>query len=373
MEAVGRLSGGIAHDFNNMLTVILGRTNLALTGLDPAQPLYADLLDIREAATRSAELTSHLLAFARRQPIAPKVIDLNAKVSEMLKMLRRLIGEGIDLSFRPGAGLWYVRIDPSQVDQILANLSVNARDAIAGAGRISIGTSNVTLDERHRVCAAGAAPGAYVVLSVCDDGAGMTREVAQHVFEPFFTTKALGRGTGLGLATVYGILKQNGGAIDVHSEPGVGTTFELYLPRAAGAPATASPPTASTSPRGRGETVLIVEDEEAIRKLGRSMLEPLGYAVLLAATPDEAIRLAETHPGEIHLLLTDVVLPRMNGRELATRIQGLRPAVRCLYMSGHATSMIGLGSVLDEGIHFVQKPFSLEGLAIKVRDALARG
>jgi signal transduction histidine kinase len=372
MEAVGRLSGGIAHDFNNMLTVILGRTHLALDRLDPAEPLHGDLREIREAALRSAELTGQLLAFARKQTVAPRVLDLNAKIADMLKMLRRLIGEEIELAFRPGEGLWSVRIDPAQVDQILANLCVNARDAIAGVGRISIETSNATLDGRFRAVPLGPPKGEYVMLAVSDDGAGMTKDVLEHVFEPFFTTKELGQGTGLGLATVYGILKQNDGAIDVYSEPRLGTTFKLYLPRVSLPPERSAPPVTSTPPRGRGETLLFVEDEAAIRSLGRAMLETLGYTVLVAGTPAEALRLAETHPGEIQLLLTDVVLPEMNGRELAARIQALRPTVRCLFMSGYSTSVVGSGTVLEEGIPFLQKPFSADALATKVRETLDR-
>jgi nitrogen-specific signal transduction histidine kinase/ActR/RegA family two-component response regulator len=371
MEAVGRLSGGVAHDFNNMLTVILGRTQLALDRLDPTEPLHADLLEVRDAAVRSAELTSRLLAFARKQAVAPQIVDLNAKIAEMLKMLRRLIGEEIALAFSPGEGLWNVRIDPAQVDQVLANLCVNARDAIAGTGRISIETANATLDEHFRAHPLAAPKGEYVMLAVGDDGAGMTKDVVEHVFEPFFTTKELGRGSGLGLATVYGIVKQSAGAIDVYSEPGVGTTFKLYLPRAVGSPSRSPASTEATAPRGRGETLLVVEDEAAIRKLGKAMLEPLGYTVLLAATPAEAIRLAETHAGEIHLLVADVVLPQMNGRELAARIRALRPAVRCVYMSGHAAGVIG-SPVPEEGLHFLQKPFSVQALASKVREALGR-
>ncbi len=372
MEAVGRLSGGVAHDFNNMLSVILGHAAMALERLDPAEPLRADLEEIERAAQRSAELTRHLLAFARRQTIAPRILDLNETVADALKMLGRLIGENIDLRFVPGKGLWSVKIDPVQIDQILTNLCVNARDAIAEVGAIIIETSNAVFDEAYCADRPGHAAGDHVVLSVTDDGCGMGREIVDHVFEPFFTTKTLGRGTGLGLATVYGIVRQNDGFIDVYSEPGKGTTFRIHLPRFAGQAESRAAPVLAEAPRSQGETVLFVEDEASIRALGKKMLERLGYTVIAAGTPSEAVRVAETYAGEIHLLVTDVVLPEMNGRELAGRIEALRPMVRTLYMSGYTTEAIAHGGVLDDGIHFVQKPFSSANLAKEVREALKR-
>ncbi|MCR4407477.1 MAG: PAS domain S-box protein [Anaerolineae bacterium] len=370
MEAVGRLAGGVAHDFNNMLTTILGYADLALREVSPESPLHDDLLEIVKAAQRSADLTRQLLAFARRQTVNPIVLDLNDAVSGLLKMLRRLIGEDIDLIWMPGHDLWPVKIDPSQVDQLLANLAVNARDAITGVGKITIETHNVVLDEAYCVDHVDFLPGEYVMLAVSDTGVGMSKEVLEHLFEPFFTTKEVGKGTGLGLATVYGIVKQNDGFINVYSEPGQGTTFKIYLPRSE-AQSVEIPAEKTAEPLWGGrETVLIVEDEKAILDIGERVLEGLGYTVLVARSPNEAIRLAEEHVGDIHLLITDVVMPEMNGRDLAEQLTSIRPGIKCLYMSGYTANVIAQRGVLNEGVCFIQKPFSAMSLAVKVREAL---
>jgi PAS domain S-box-containing protein len=370
MESVGRLAGGVAHDFNNMLSVILGYTDLALMKIDAGHLLFGDLREIRKAAGRSADLTRQLLAFARKQTIAPKALDLNETVSGMLKMLKRLIGEDIDLVWRPGPDLWTIRMDPSQIDQILANLCVNARDAIAGVGRVTIETENVVIDEDYSAALSGLVSGEYIRLMVSDNGCGMNKETIANVFEPFFTTKGAGRGTGLGLATVYGIARQNNGFVNVYSEPGQGAVFRLYLPRHA-VEITSSPAKSQAEmiPRGR-ETILLVEDEPAILNMTARMLERLGYQVLAAVTPGEAEHLARTHPNGIHLLITDVVMPEMNGWELAQKLLTLRPGLHHLFMSGYTANVIAHHGVLDEGVKFIPKPFTMQALAAKVREAL---
>ncbi len=370
MESMGRLAGGVAHDFNNMLGVIIGHTELALDRTAPEQPLHANLQEIQTAARRSSDLTRQLLAFARKQDVAPRVLDLNATVEGMLKMLRRLIGEDINLAWRPGHALWPVLIDPSQIDQILANLCVNARDAIHGVGRITIETETVSLDEPYCASHPGTAPGDYVRLAVSDTGCGMPPETLAKIFEPFFTTKRPGEGTGLGLATVYGIVQQNNGCIHVYSEPGHGSVFHVYLPRHQASSAPSAPGEDDPLPRG-SETILLVEDEPAILKTTRALLEKLGYRVLPAATPGEAIRLAKSHPGgEIQLLMTDVIMPGMNGRDLTKVLVFLCPGLHHLFMSGYTADVIAHHGVLDEGMHFLQKPFTLRKLAAAVRNAL---
>jgi two-component system cell cycle sensor histidine kinase/response regulator CckA len=370
MESIGRLAGGVAHDFNNMLGVILGHTEMAMEQVDPAQPLHADLTEIRKAAERSSNLTRQLLAFARKQTVSPRVLDLNETVAGMLNMLQRLIGEDIQLAWLPGVNLWPIKMDPSQIDQILANLSVNARDAIAGVGKVTIETENIGFDKAYCADHAGFVPGEYVLLAVSDGGCGMDQEILDKLFEPFFTTKETGKGTGLGLATVYGIVKQNNGFIAVYSEPDRGTTFKIYLPRYRGK-AEQAQTEGLQGPVMRGrETVLVVEDEPALLNLNKSMLEKLGYRVMTAGTPGEAIRLAEEHAGEIHLLLTDVVMPEMNGRDLAKKMLSLYPNLKRLFMSGYTADVIAHHGVLDEGVHFIQKPFSRNDLAAKVREAL---
>ena len=370
LESVGRLAGGVAHDFNNMLAVILGHGELAIDHLEASHPAHRHLRQIAKAGEYSANLTNQLLAFARRQTIAPKVLDLNDRVASMLKMLQRLIGEDIDLGWNPDARLWAVEIDPTQVDQILTNLCVNARDAISGVGRLAIETRNTTLDQDFCALHEGCVPGEYVLLTVRDTGRGMDDETRSHVFEPFFTTKGVGQGTGLGLATVYGIVRQNNGGITVSSELGVGTTFTIYLPRYAGEVADVLAPAVVDAPQARGETVLLVEDEPAILELTTEMLARLGYAVLNAGSPEEALRLAREHAGEIHLLLTDVVMPQMNGQDLVTQLVALRPRVRRLFMSGYTADVIAERGVLEADVHFIQKPFTKYTLATKIRQVL---
>ncbi|MDS4069516.1 MAG: GAF domain-containing protein, partial [Candidatus Competibacter sp.] len=370
MQAVGRLAGGVAHDFNNMLAVIAGHAEMALEQTAPDSPLHADLLEIQKAAQRSTDLTHQLLAFARKQTIVPQVLDLNDTIAGMLKMLGRLIGENIDLLWKPAGQMWSVNMDPAQIDQILANLVVNARDAISGVGKIVIETGQVTLDEAYCETHAGFIPGSYVLLAVNDNGCGMDKAVQEQIFDPFFTTKPQGKGTGLGLATVYGIVKQNQGFINVYSEPGKGTSFKIYLPRHASDHASVGLVPAPPAPPAGTETVLLVEDEAGLLQLGTQLLERLGYTVLATGSPNHAIELAETHPGVIHLLLTDVIMPEMSGRDLWQRLQTIRPGLKCLFMSGYTANVIAHHGVLDPGVHFLQKPFSRQVLAMKLREAL---
>ncbi|RJP84796.1 MAG: PAS domain S-box protein [Desulfobacteraceae bacterium] len=372
MESVGRLAGGVAHDFNNMLSVIIGFTELAMDKAGSSQPILADLGEIMKAATRSADLTRQLLAFARKQAITPKVLDLNQTVGGMIKMLRRLIGEDIDLIWKPGADLWQVMMDPSQIDQLLANLCVNARDAVADTGKVVIETKNATFDATYCSENPDCLPGEYLRLSVSDNGCGMDKAMLGQIFEPFFTTKEMGAGTGLGLATVYGIVRQNNGFINVYSEPGQGTTFTIYLPRYAGK-AWQMQKDGQAEPLERGsETILLVEDESAILEMVASMLEMHGYTVLAANTPGEAIRLAREHAGEIHMLMTDVVMPEMNGRDLAKNLLSLYPDLKRLFMSGYTADVIAHHGVLDDGVQFIQKPFTIKELAVKVRETLEK-
>jgi nitrogen-specific signal transduction histidine kinase/CheY-like chemotaxis protein len=372
MESIGRLAGGVAHDFNNMLGVILGHTELALEQVNRTHPLHADLTEIQQAAKRSADLTRQLLAFARRQTIVPRVLDLNETVGGMLTLLRRLIGENIELRWRPGADLWSVELDPSQIDQILTNLCVNAKDAITEFGTIIVETSNRTIDATGSAGHEGAVPGDYVQLTVRDDGCGMDEETLGHIFEPFFTTKGVGEGTGLGLATVYGAVRQNHGFAEVTSAPEKGTTFTVFLPRHEGK-TELGPIEGEAMPDSRGrETVLLVEDEAAILRLTERMLRRQGYIVLAASTPREAIRLAGDRLGQIDLLLTDVVMPEMNGRDLAKTLLSSYPGLKCVYTSGYTADVIARDGVLDAGALFLQKPFSMKDLAAKVREALGR-
>jgi two-component system cell cycle sensor histidine kinase/response regulator CckA len=370
MESVGRLAGGVAHDFNNMLSVILGYADMALRQLDQHSPLRSNLQNIQLAAKRSADLTRQLLAFARKQIIAPKVLDLNETVEGMLQMLHRLIGENIDVVLVPCTDLWKVKVDPSQVDQILVNLLVNARDAIADKGAITIETRNVVLDEAYCAGHRGFVPGRFVMLTVSDDGCGMDREILAHIFEPFFTTKGIGQGTGLGLATVYGIVKQNDGFVNVYSEPGQGTAIKIYLPRFETRPVPAPAESPALDAKGGKEMMLLVEDDPMILALCKTLLEDMGYTALTARTPDEAIDRAGESAGRINLLITDVVMPGMNGWELAKRLRTLYPDIKTLFMSGYTANVIAHGGVLEEGVHFMQKPFSRNELAAKVREAL---
>jgi CheY-like chemotaxis protein len=369
MESVGRLAGGVAHDFNNMLGVILGHAELALKKTDPAQPLYGDLQAIRGAAQRSSDLTGQLLAFARKQTVKPQVMDLNDTVGGMLVMLRRLIGENIELIWKPGANLWPVEIDPVQVDQILVNLSANARDAIVGAGRLIIETNNTVIDKAYSQTCAGLVAGEYVLLTVSDTGTGMDAETRKWIFEPFFTTRKPGKGTGLGLATIYGIVKQNKGFIYFYSEPGQGTTFRIYLPRARSAIEPKAATIEKASLRG-SETILLVEDESAILDLCKIILEQRGYTVLTARTPGEALARIPRHDGAIDLLITDMVMPEMNGRKLKDKIAEIRPGLKTLYISGYTNNVIAHQGILEAEVQFLQKPFSANTLAAKVREVL---
>ena len=370
MEAVGRLAGGVAHDFNNLLMGIMGYAELCRDEIAPDHPIRKLLNEITREAERSAEITRQLLAFARKQVIAPRVLDLNDAVAGMLKMLRRLIGEDINLAWLPGAALWPVKLDPSQVDQILANLCLNARDAIAGVGKITLETGNLTIDADYCASHADAIPGAYVFLAVSDTGAGMSPETLAQIFEPFFTTKEIGKGTGLGLATVYGIVKQNHGFIYAYSEPGQGATFKIYLPQVADEAVATTVSSAAEAPAGRGETILVVEDEKSLREICRRFLEGLGYEFLVAETPGEALKLVDQHPGDIQLLLTDVVMPGMNGRQLANRISAAKPGIRVLLMSGYTADVMADRGVLEENTAFIGKPFTRDVLARKVREVL---
>jgi len=373
MESVGRLAGGVAHDFNNMLGVILGHAELAMEDLDQDQPIFNDLQQIRQAAERSTGITRQLLAFARKQIVSPKVIDLNETLAGMLKMLLRLIGEDIDLAWLPGKRLWPIKIDPSQIDQIMVNLCVNARDAIVDVGKITIETGNCTLNEEYCSAHASFVTGQYVKIDISDNGSGMDKETVSHIFEPFFTTKGVNEGTGLGLATVYGIVKQNNGFVNVYSEQGRGTTFSIYLPRYADKTNTGeSESTEEPAIRG-SETILLVEDEPTILNMTTTMLQRLGYTVLAVGTPSEAIRLAGEHSGEIDLVLTDVIMPEMNGRMLTENLMVNRPGLKCLFMSGYTANVISHHGVLDDGVNFIQKPFAKSELAAKIRSALSNG
>ncbi len=370
MESIGRLAGGIAHDFNNKLGVILGRVQMVLMDMEPENPIYGDLEEVQDAAKGAADLTRQLLAFARKQTIAPRELDINEALEGMLKMLRRLIGEDIDLTWQPDTNLWPVKMDPAQIDQILANLTVNARDSIDGVGKIGIETKNRVLNDAYCAKRNETIPGEFVMLAVSDNGCGMEKEILDQIFEPFFTTKGIGKGTGLGLSTVYGIVKQNHGFISVYSEPEKGTTFKIYIPRYQGGPALETVAGLEETPRGDGETILLVEDDPGILRMARMMLERLGYAVLTASSPYEAMETAGEHSGEIHLLMTDVVMPRMDGKDLAERVMKIRPETGTLFMSGYTANAIAHHGILDEGVNFIEKPFMSDRLARKVRAVL---
>ncbi|MCG8619937.1 MAG: ATP-binding protein [Desulfobacterales bacterium] len=370
LESVGRLAGGVAHDYNNISGIIIGHAELAMAELAEDHALYESLKDIRNAALRASAITRQLLAFARKQTIDPRVIDLNDTVTNMLTILKRLIGEEIEMAWMPGQGIWPLEIDPSQVDQILANLCVNARDAIDGVGKVSIETGNITLDEAYCSFHAGAVPGDYLMLTVHDDGRGIPPAHMDKIFEPFFTTKHAGKGTGLGLATVYGIVKQNNGYINAYSEAHIGTTFKVYLPRYTGPLVTAPAETPAEMIPGRGETVLVVEDDEANLAVAKKILDSLSYDVLTAATPIEALNLAKENSRRISLLLTDVILPEMNGRKLADLITTICPDIKVLFMSGYTANVIAHRGVLEQGINFIPKPFSTRNLAAKIRQVI---
>jgi nitrogen-specific signal transduction histidine kinase len=371
MESIGRLAGGVAHDFNNMLGIIIGQAELASLRVNAGGPVHRGLQEILKASQRSSDIVRQLLAFARKQTISPKVLDLNETVQGMIRMLRRLIGEDIKLCWVPGNDLWPVRMDATQINQILANLVVNSRDAIDGVGTITLETDNAVFDEVYCQKFDGVAPGEYVLLAVTDTGSGMDPGIMENLFDPFFTTKELGKGTGLGLATVYGIVKQNNGFIDVFSEPGQGTTFKIYIPRHAfeetGGQEEEAPAGRLTEPRPSSWWRMRRSFWRSQGETGRD-----GLSVDGGALSGEALSLVENHPGEIHLLLTDVVMPEMNGRELMENLRFLRPALRCVFMSGYTANVIAHRGVLDEGISFLQKPFSSTELAKKVREVLDR-
>jgi len=369
LESIGRLAGGVAHDYNNMLNVIIGYAELALEKVDRSDSIYDDLQEVLKAAKRSSDVTRQLLAFASKQTVVPKILDINSTVDAMLKMLRRLIGEDVELVWQPCSNVWKIRIDPAQVNQILANLCINARDAIKeGNGRIVIETGNVVIDRKAGSEQARIDQGEYVVLSITDNGCGMDRETIGRLFEPFFTTKELGKGTGLGLSTVYGIVKQNGGFIDVKSEPGRGTSFRIYLPRFSGAIGQGEDEGVQV-PRGNGEMILVVEDEESILRLTERMLKGLGYNVIATKSPIEALEIAKRRE-DIELLITDVVMPEMHGSDLAKRIVAIKPAVKCLFISGYTADAMVHRGILEGGANFIKKPFSLVDIALKVRMAL---
>jgi two-component system cell cycle sensor histidine kinase/response regulator CckA len=370
MEGIGRLAGGVAHDFNNILSVILSSAELALESLREGDPLREDLLDIQQSGKRAAVLTRQLLAFSRKQVLQPVPLDLNQALAEMEKMLRRIIGEDIEFMRVLSPDIWLVKADPGQVEQVVMNLVVNARDAMPKGGKLTLETANVELDQVYADSNAGAGLGPNIMLAVTDTGVGMDEQTMARVFEPFFTTKEVGKGTGLGLSTVYGIVKQSGGSISVQSVLGQGTTFKVYLPRdtsLVGPIVTATP--AVTRPVGT-ETVLVVEDEQAVRNIARRILEGAGYAVLTAASGGEALLTCERHPSEIHLVLTDVVMPQMSGRDLVDRLASIRPGVRAVFMSGYTGEVILKHGLLEAGTQFIGKPFTQAELLRKIRYAL---
>jgi signal transduction histidine kinase len=373
MESVGRLAGGIAHDFNNLLTIIAGYSQLGLELVSPKDPVAGHLGEIKRAADRAAELTRQLLAFSRRQVLSFQVINLNAIVTGMDRMLRRLIGEDVELETRLAPGLGRVKADPGQIEQVIMNLAINARDAMPWGGKLTLETRNVELDEKYAASHASVKPGPYVLLAVSDSGAGMDKEVLEHIFEPFFTTKEQGKGTGLGLAMVYGTIKQCGGFIWVYSEKGKGATFKIYLPLVEEGEEGEATQAVEERPLTGTETILLVEDETGVRGLAEQVLADYGYRVLAASRGEEALRLAAQSDGPLHLLLTDVVMPGMSGRELAERLHPSKPGLKVLYMSGYTDEAIVRHGVLEEGVEFLQKPFTPQALARKVRQVLDGG
>jgi PAS domain S-box-containing protein len=369
MEAIGQLTGGIAHDFNNMLSVIMGHAELLKSSLPQGDPLLKNVLEIENAALHSRDITRQLLAFSRKQIVAPKTTNLNKSIVKTTKTLAKLIGEHIDLRFYPQQDLWHVRIDPAQVDQILFNLSANARDAMPNGGTLTIKTSHADIDEIYCSFHVECQPGQYVVLSVNDDGVGMDNEMLSHVFEPFYTTKEVGKGTGLGLATVYGITRQNGGFITAYSEPGKGSTFNVHIPRLMDEVQEEEVVEKSLL-EFHPATVLLVEDDDMVRRMTAEILKRIGYSVVLAEDSTEALTVFEKETSSIDLLITDVIMPQMSGAELVSKIKKIKPELKVLFMSGYAEDVILRQGVLKEGIHFVQKPFSMNDFARKVRDAI---
>ncbi len=371
MEAIGRLAGGVAHDFNNLLSVILSYTDFALEGLAQGEPRWGDLQEVRKAGERAASLTRQLLAFSRRQVLQPVALQLNQSAADLGKMVLRLLGEEIEIVLALAPDLGLVLADPGQVEQVLMNLVLNSRDAMPGGGKLTISTCNVEIDTAYSEQHVAVRPGPFVQLSVADTGCGMDRQTQARLYEPFFTTKEKGKGTGLGLSTVYGIVKQSGGYIWVYSEPGLGTTFKIYLPRAQDVAAPEAPLLPALPRRSTGaETILVVEDEEALRAVARRTLEAAGYTVLTAADGLEALEVFGRHPGQVQLLLTDVIMPRMDGGALAHELTRRRPGLRVLFMSGYTDDAIVHRGVLDPGTNFLTKPFTSAGLALKVREVL---
>ncbi len=368
MEAIGRLAGGIAHDFNNILSVILTCADMSLAQLEAAHPLHSELTEIRRAGERAADLTRQLLAFSRQQVMQPRVLDLSEVIRNMERMLRRILGEDVQLSVRAAPGLGRVRVDPSQVEQVLMNLVVNARDAMPQGGRLTIETTRVELDEGYAADHLGSRPGPHLMLAVSDTGHGMAPEVMAQIFEPFYTTKEKGKGTGLGLSTVFGIVQQSGGSIYVYSEPGKGTSFKVYLPCFEGSEQRTDEVRGQAP--GRGETILVAEDDIAVRRAAVDVLSNCGYALLVARDVHHAIELAATHQGQIHLLLTDVVMPQLGGRVLAERVKAVRPEIKLLFMSGYTDDAVVRHGVLEAGTPFLQKPLTPKTLAARVREVL---
>ncbi|MDI6752990.1 MAG: PAS domain S-box protein [Thermodesulfobacteriota bacterium] len=372
VEAIGKLAGGVAHDFNNLLMTIKGYSEILLGKFDPGDPRHEEVEEILMAAERATSLTRQLLAFGRRQVLHPQVLDLNGIVTNMNKMLRRLIGEDIQLLTILDQELWSVKVDPGQIEQVIMNLAVNARDAMPRGGKLTIETTNVVLDKNYAKQYVSVKPGPYVMMAVSDNGCGMDKEIQSHLFEPFFTTKEKGKGTGLGLSTVYGIVKQSGGNIWVYSEPGQGTSFKIYLPKAAEAGKEKYRPIESPRILARQgtETILLVEDEKAVRTMIRKTLQSNGYTVLEAHHGQEALHICDQYSGPIHLMVTDVVMPQMSGKELAEKLTPKRPEMKILYMSGYPDNSIVQHGVLEPGTEFLQKPFTFNTLEAKVRKIL---
>jgi len=369
MEAIGRLSGSVAHDFNNLLSVILSYSDLLLSDLKPIDPLRGDIESIRKAGAKAADLTRQLLAFSRQQVLAPRVVDLNSVLIDSEKMLRRLLGEDIEVVAHYGRTLSRVKVDPGQIDQVLLNLVINARDAMPSGGKLTIETKEVELDDSYTSQHFGVARGPHVMLAVSDTGIGMDPQTQARIFEPFFTTKDIGKGTGLGLSTVFGIVKQSGGHIWVYSEPGGGSTFKIYLPATEAEDNEVPKPIEPATLNGT-ETILLVEDQDEVRRVAQSILRRYGYHVIEARNAGEALLSCERHPRTIHLLLTDVVMPQLSGRELAERLAAMRPTMKVLYMSGYTENVIVHHGILDSGIAYLQKPIVPELLARRVREVL---
>jgi PAS domain S-box-containing protein len=369
LESVGRLAGGVAHDFNNLLTIINGYSGLMLNALQPGDALYAYAVEIAKAGDRAAGLTRQLLAFSRKQLLEPRLVDVNTVVNETGKMLRRVIGEDIELTTTLEPELGQVMVDPDQIHQVIMNLVVNARDAMPDGGKLEIRTENVEVDESLLAAHPDSLPGKYVVLTVTDTGSGMDEKTLQAAFEPFFTTKESGKGTGLGLSTVYGIVRQSGGWIDVRSTVGKGSSFKIYIPRTDALQIPDRPAVPAKSLRGV-ETVLVVEDQEAVRELAKTVLEAYGYHVLEASGAVEALAFVKQHPEEIHMLLTDVVLPGMNGMDLSKELRALRPKLKVLFVSGYPAEVIARRGVLEPDVAYLPKPLSPKTLASKVREVL---